>query len=163
MASPSLLNLLSFSPTATPLSKPPPPPPPHKSHFLRLPLSSSFPPLRNRNQGCKSLLSSSEPFSSTEPFSSCESFNVEVEIDEDDNEDRLIEEFRREVIRAGVIQECVRRKFHENKHEKKKRKNREAARRNRKRRTPYRDPALDEAEAARNREEEDRDDDNWDF
>lgn len=132
MASPSLLNLLSFYPTATTLSKPPPPPP-HKSHFLRLPLSSSFPPLRNRNQGCKSLLSSSEPFSSTEPFSSCESFNVEVEIDEDDNEDRLIEEFRREVIRAGVIQECVRRKFHENKHEKKKRKNREAARRNRKR------------------------------
>lgn len=40
-------------------------------------------------------------------------------------------------MKAGVVQECKRRRWFENKHEKKKRKVREAARRNRKRFAPF--------------------------
>lgn len=51
---------------------------------------------------------------------------------ENEPEDKLVGRFRREVLRAGVIQECKRRRYFENTHDKKKRKARDAARRNRK-------------------------------
>ena len=60
-------------------------------------------------------------------------YNVQVVVDDNESEERLLNRFRREVMRAGVIQECKRRRYHENTQEKKKRKNREAAKRNRKR------------------------------
>lgn len=60
-------------------------------------------------------------------------YNVQVIVSENEPEDRLLNRFRKEVLKAGVIQECKRRRFFENKHDKKKRKAREAARKNRKR------------------------------
>lgn len=53
--------------------------------------------------------------------------------DENEHEERLIGRFRREVMKAGVIQEAKRRRFFENSQEEKKRKMREAAKRNRRR------------------------------
>ena len=50
-------------------------------------------------------------------------------VEENEPEERLLNRFRREVMRAGVIQECKRRRFFENKQEEKKRKSREAAKR----------------------------------
>ncbi|XP_057996704.1 30S ribosomal protein S21, chloroplastic isoform X2 [Hevea brasiliensis] len=60
-------------------------------------------------------------------------YNVQVIVDENEPEERLLNRFRREVLRAGVIQECKRRRFFENKQDEKKRKSREAAKRNKKR------------------------------
>ena len=60
-------------------------------------------------------------------------YNVQVIVDDNEPEERLLNRFRREVMRAGVIQECKRRKFFENPHDVKKRKSREAAKRNRRR------------------------------
>ncbi|MTV29204.1 30S ribosomal protein S21, partial [Nitriliruptoraceae bacterium ZYF776] len=74
---------------------------------------------------------------------------------------KLLGRFRREVMKAGVIQECKRRRYFENKQEEKKRKHREAAKRNRRRRTPFRNPNEDKVEGV-NRKRED-DDDNWDM
>ncbi|OIT35002.1 PREDICTED: uncharacterized protein LOC109243948 [Nicotiana attenuata] len=61
-------------------------------------------------------------------------YNVQVIAGENEPEEKLIGRFRREVLRAGVIQESKRRRFFESTQEKKKRKSREAAKRNRKRR-----------------------------
>lgn len=60
-------------------------------------------------------------------------YNVQVIVEENEHEERLLSRFRREVMRAGVIQESKRRRFFENPHDKKKRKSREAAKRNSKR------------------------------
>lgn len=60
-------------------------------------------------------------------------YNVQVIVDENEPEERLLNRFRREVMKAGVIQECKRRRFYENKQDEKKRKSREAAKRNRRR------------------------------
>ena len=54
-------------------------------------------------------------------------------MDDNEPEEGLLNRFRREVMRAGVIQEYKRRRFHENKQDEKKRKSREAAKRNRRR------------------------------
>ncbi|KAE8720143.1 30S ribosomal protein S21 [Hibiscus syriacus] len=60
-------------------------------------------------------------------------YNVQVIMDDNEPEERLLNRFRRDVMRAGVIQVCKRRKFFENKQDDKKRKSREAAKRNRRR------------------------------
>ncbi|KAG1327171.1 putative 30S ribosomal protein S21, chloroplastic [Cocos nucifera] len=60
-------------------------------------------------------------------------YNVQILVDENETEEALLRRFRREVSKAGVIQECKRRRFFENKQEEKKRKSREAGRRNRRR------------------------------
>ncbi|XP_024638704.1 uncharacterized protein [Medicago truncatula] len=68
--------------------------------------------------------------------------NVQINIvDDDEPEDELINRFRKEVIMAGVFQECRRRRFFETPQDKIKRKAREASKRNRKR------PSLSEAAA----------------
>nr|XP_004236356.1 30S ribosomal protein S21, chloroplastic isoform X1 [Solanum lycopersicum] len=72
------------------------------------------------------------PFSNILFFKSA--YNVQVVAGEHEPEEKLIGRFRREVFRAGVIQESKRRRFFESTQEKKKRKCRDAARRNRKRR-----------------------------
>lgn len=56
-------------------------------------------------------------------------YNVQVIVDDNEPEEKLLNRFRREVMRAGVIQECKRRRFFENKQDEKKRKSREAAKR----------------------------------
>lgn len=70
-------------------------------------------------------------FSNTLFFNSA--YNVQVFVGDDEPEEKLISRFRREVFKAGVIQECKRRRFFESTQEKRKRKAREAAKRNRKR------------------------------
>ncbi|KAH1034630.1 hypothetical protein GYH30_054859 [Glycine max] len=60
-------------------------------------------------------------------------FNVQIVVGEDELEDRIINHFKKEVLKAGVLQECKHRRFSENKDDKIKRKAREASRRNRKR------------------------------
>lgn len=57
-------------------------------------------------------------------------YNVQVVVAENENEERLLNRFRREVMKAGVIQESKRRRYFENKQDEKKRKTREAAKRN---------------------------------
>ncbi|GMH01193.1 hypothetical protein Nepgr_003032 [Nepenthes gracilis] len=89
-------------------------------------------------------------------------YNVQVVVDENESEDRLLNRFRREVMRAGVIRECKRRMFFENKRDGKKRKAREAAKRNRKRRPQSKAPYQDK-ETTTKKEKYDSEDDNWDL
>nr|POE72637.1 telomere length regulation protein tel2 like [Quercus suber] len=81
-----------------------------------------------------------------------------VIVGENEPEDKLVGRFRREVLRAGVIQECKRRRYFENTHDKKKRKARDAARRNRKWRPLPKVQAKQEAPKKKNGDK----DDNWD-
>ncbi|KAL0906461.1 hypothetical protein M5K25_024957 [Dendrobium thyrsiflorum] len=60
-------------------------------------------------------------------------YNVQILVEENEPEEALLRRFRREVSKAGIIQECKRRRFFENKHDERKRKKREACRRNRRR------------------------------
>ncbi|ESW33731.1 hypothetical protein PHAVU_001G094500 [Phaseolus vulgaris] len=89
-------------------------------------------------------------------------YNVQVVVDENEPEERLLNRFRREVMKAGVIQECKRRRFFENKQEEKKRKNREAAKRkSRMRRPQSRYQPQNKPDVATAKKVED--DDNWDL
>ncbi|KAA8530107.1 hypothetical protein F0562_004816 [Nyssa sinensis] len=89
-------------------------------------------------------------------------YNVQVIVDDNEPEEKLLNRFRREVMRAGVIQECKRRRFFENKQDEKKRKSREAAKRNRRRRPQLRTQTMDKQETSKNKKEED-DEDNWEL
>lgn len=60
-------------------------------------------------------------------------FNVQIKVDDDEPEEKILRRFRSAVLRAGVIQECKRRRFFESSQDKRKRKARSAAQRNRKR------------------------------
>lgn len=64
-------------------------------------------------------------------------YNVQVVAGEDEPEEVLLRRFRREVIKAGVIQECKRRRWFENTREKGKRKAREATWKARRRFPPF--------------------------
>ncbi|KAG4933625.1 hypothetical protein JHK87_047627 [Glycine soja] len=89
-------------------------------------------------------------------------YNVQVVVEENEPEERLLNRFRREVMRAGVIQECKRRRFFENKQEEKKRKTREAAKRkSRSRRFQSKFQPQNKPDVAATKKEED--DDNWDL
>ncbi|KAG4938363.1 hypothetical protein JHK86_044504 [Glycine max] len=81
-------------------------------------------------------------------------------VEENEPEERLLNRFRREVMRAGVIQECKRRRFFENKQEEKKRNSREAAKRkSRSRRFQSRFQPQNKPDVAPTKKEEDND--NW--
>ncbi|OAY86126.1 uncharacterized protein LOC109724655 [Ananas comosus] len=106
------------------------------------PLRSSRPnelPLPFPSRRPFSLLLSSTSFSNlpgpfhVDPAPPRAGYNVQVVVGEDEPEEVLLRRFRREVSKAGVIQECKRRRFFENKQEERKRKAREAGRRNRRR------------------------------
>ncbi|CAN6246838.1 unnamed protein product [Urochloa humidicola] len=88
-------------------------------------------------------------------------YNVQILVDENEGEESIFRRFRREVMRAGVLQEIKRRRRYESKKDEKKRKAREAGRRNRRRRMMD-EPRFPEedAGAARARDE---DDDNWEI
>ncbi|KAL5211993.1 hypothetical protein ABZP36_022840 [Zizania latifolia] len=60
-------------------------------------------------------------------------YNVQILVDENEGEESIFRRFRREVMRAGVIQEIKRRRRYESKKDERKRKAREAGRRNRRR------------------------------
>ncbi|KAL0535325.1 hypothetical protein IC582_029654 [Cucumis melo] len=92
-------------------------------------------------------------------------YNVLITVGENESEDQVVNRFRTQVLRAGILQECKRRRFFENSQAKRKRKAREAAKRNRKRRfrrpqsTTEKQPDKKTPES-KNKDEED---DNWDF
>lgn len=90
-------------------------------------------------------------------------YNVQVIVDDNEPEERLLNRFRREVMRAGVIQESKRRRYFENKQEEKKRKTREAAKRNRKRRPQSRNFIPDRQPETFKGKREDEEKDNWDL
>ncbi|XP_009803010.1 uncharacterized protein LOC107809209 [Nicotiana tabacum] len=89
-------------------------------------------------------------------------YNVQVIAGENEPEEKLIGRFRREVLRAGVIQESKRRRFFESTQEKKKRKSREAAKRNRKRRPQPKALPWDTQETLKD-EGYKSDEDSWDL
>ncbi|XP_042001647.1 30S ribosomal protein S21, chloroplastic-like [Salvia splendens] len=112
------------------------------------------------NQQCCHPLSVAFPalaFSNTLFFAS----NVALIVAEDEHEDKLIGRFRREVLKAGVLQECRRRRFFECSQDKRKRKSREAARRNRKRRPQQ--PKAKAETSNKKTQDTNGDDDNWEF
>ncbi|PIA51417.1 hypothetical protein AQUCO_01100326v1 [Aquilegia coerulea] len=88
-------------------------------------------------------------------------YNVQILVGEDEPEEVLLRRFKREVFKAGVIQECKRRKFFENSQEERKRRIRDAAKRNKKRR-PYRPIEPEPVENSKAKSNDD-DQDNWDL
>ncbi|KAI4329512.1 hypothetical protein MLD38_027893 [Melastoma candidum] len=100
-------------------------------------------------------------------------YNLEITVEDNESEERLLNRFRREVNRCGIIRECKRRRFFETSQEYRKRKTREA---NRKRafsmrRTPQQKMSRkmkkkkekkEKKEAAKNnREGDEEENDNW--
>jgi ribosomal protein S21 len=134
-SSTSLSNFLSF---IFP-SKPPPPPkiPPPQLTLpqTQKPREGLVPLVAQENPHSSSSLASvicpSLAYANTLYFNSA--YNVQVVVEDNESEERLLNRFRREVMRAGVIQECKRRRFFENKQDEKKRRTREAAKRNKRR------------------------------
>ncbi|KAG5028159.1 30S ribosomal protein S21, chloroplastic [Glycine soja] len=91
-------------------------------------------------------------------------YNVQIVVGEDEPEDRIVNRFKKEVLKAGVLQECRRRRFFENKHDKIKRKAREASRRNRKRKPQSRAWAQNKHGSEKKKKDADDDDiDNWEL
>ncbi|MBA0766907.1 hypothetical protein Gotri_015900 [Gossypium trilobum] len=167
------LSLSKFLSSFLPSIPPPPPPPPPKAPLLNnLSLSSQKPKstlLSLSAQEDQSPSSSTElssvicpslAYSNTLFFKSA--YNVQVIVDDNEPEEKLLNRFRREVMKAGVIQECKRRRFHENKQDEKKRKSREAAKRNRRSRRPQaRYSQLSKQEESSKKDKDDED--NWDM
>ncbi|KAL1833046.1 hypothetical protein DCAR_0103094 [Daucus carota subsp. sativus] len=166
MASSSLSNFLSLFMPSKPSPSPPKLPPSHLSlstdssalkqkEPLTPLISNSCPSNELMSVVCPSLL-----YSNTLFFRSA--YNVQVIVDDNEPEEKLLGRFRREVMRAGIIQECKRRKYHENKQDEKKRKTREAAKRNRRRRTPFRAGPPERVDTAKSSKKEE-DEDNWEL
>lgn len=149
MAVSSIANLFSFfNPSKPPIPKPP---------TLQFPLSAgdSLSSSRPNDDSSSMVVSSNDnhnypilPISSSDSdFSAvvCPSlayanmlyfrsaYNVQVIVGDNEPEEKLLSRFRREVMKAGVIQECKRRRYFENAQDEKKRRSRDAARRNRRR------------------------------
>lgn len=135
----SLPNFLSFFSPSNPPPKTPVPPPqlsfstPQAQKYKSLLFSqeSDGGHCGSLSTELSSVVCPSLAYSNTLFFKSA--YNVQVVVEDNEPEERLLNRFRREVMRAGVIQECKRRRFHENKQEEKKRKVREAHKRNRRR------------------------------
>lgn len=137
-ASTPLSNFFSFLLPSKPPPQPKTPPPqlhlPTQSQPRKPrdgPLSLVSQEGDSSSSSIASVICPSLAYSNTLFFKSA--YNVQITVDENEPEDKLLNRFRREVMRAGVIQECKRRRFFENKQEEKKRKTREAAKRNRRR------------------------------
>ncbi|OIV90109.1 hypothetical protein TanjilG_01563 [Lupinus angustifolius] len=148
-------NLLSL---IIPTKQPSIPPPPNNLNF---PFSSTpFQKISSLSHHSSSVMNPSLAYSNMMLFKSA--YNVQVVVGDDETEERLLNRFRREVMKAGVIQECKRRRYYENKHDKKKRKAREASRRNRKWR-PFQRTAVPNKDGFPTKKGDDDDDDNWDL
>ncbi|KAI3673589.1 hypothetical protein L6452_39712 [Arctium lappa] len=143
----SLLNSLSSLSLSSsqPPSPPPPPPPPPSTVSLPSTSSNSSPPkilkirqplitpvIREISHDIQSVLFPSLAYSNTLLFKSA--YNVQVIVNSDEPEESLISRFRREVLKANIIQEAKRRRYFETNQEKRKRKIRDAAKRRAKRR-----------------------------
>ncbi|XP_020204838.1 30S ribosomal protein S21, chloroplastic [Cajanus cajan] len=165
-ASSTINNFLSFFlPTKPPQPSPPPPLPlqlnPAAAASQRQkpsqPLVAQYDP--SASAELSSVICPSLAYANTLFFRS--PYNVQVVVAEDEPEERLLNRFRREVLKAGVIQECRRRRYFENKQEEKKRKTREAAKRNRRRRPMLKTLAQKKQDVPATKREEDED--NWDL
>ncbi|EXC31328.1 30S ribosomal protein S21 [Morus notabilis] len=168
-----LSNFLSFIlPTKPPPQHKAPPPQlslsaPHKDNKLTTTTTQygqhgSVAQVEPEKSSLSSVICPSLAYANTLFFKSA--YNVQVVVDDNEPEERLLNRFRREVMRAGVIQECKRRRFHENKQDEKKRKTREAAKRNRRRRPPPpRFSAQNRQETPPSSKKQDEDEDNWDL
>lgn len=141
-ATSSIANLFSFFTPSQP--SPPPKTPPSQLSFSSSAAASSsgnkdrWAPLISSNETqpspsseIMSVVCPSLAHANTLFFRSA--YNVQVIVDDNEPEERLLGRFRREVMRAGIIQECKRRRFFENKQDEKKRRTRDAAKRNRRR------------------------------
>ncbi|XP_054803460.1 30S ribosomal protein S21, chloroplastic [Prosopis cineraria] len=182
-ASSSFSNFLSFIlPSKPPAPKTPPPSQfnpssssSSSSSALRFPSLTghnspdSFAPLVSEDDGkhnsclsaeLSSVICPSLAYSNTLFFRSA--YNVQVIVAENESEERLLNRFRREVMRTGLIQECKRRRFFESKQDEKKRKSREAAKRNRRRPRQSRFSTESKPEVPTTTKKEE-DDDNWDM
>ncbi|CAH8383390.1 unnamed protein product [Eruca vesicaria subsp. sativa] len=165
----SLTSFISLISPFKSQTKPTPPPPnltlptPTLSHKQRNNLSIDDPPPSSNNA---SVICPSLAYANTLFFSSS-GYNVQVFVEDNESEERLVNRFRREVMRTGVIQECKRRRYFENKQDEKKRRTRDAAKRNKKRR-PFqarfqegREEAA--AAAATKSKKKDEEEDNWEM
>ncbi|KAI4339508.1 hypothetical protein MLD38_024448 [Melastoma candidum] len=152
----SLSNVLSFLPVTPTPHRPQPP-------LVFVPrcaggVTDGFVPL-STDRELAAVINPGVANSNTFYFSG---YNVQVMVEENEPEERLLNRFRREVMRAGIIQECKRRRFFENKQDEKKRRTREAAKRNRKRRPQFRGAPSGKPEES-TAKKNDLDDDNWDL
>lgn len=86
------------------------------------------------------------------------SYNAQIFAGENESEDSVVRRFRREVFKAGVFEECRRRRYFESKQEVKKRKSRAAVKRN----VPRRPPKKPTKET-KVKEEEEEEEDNWEL
>ncbi|CAI9754663.1 unnamed protein product [Fraxinus pennsylvanica] len=89
------------------------------------------------------------------------SWNIQILAGVNEPEEKLVGRFRREVLKAGVLQECKRRRFFESTQQKKKRKTREAAKRKRKRRPQSKASVRVKKEDLKKKD--DSEDDNWEI
>lgn len=94
-------------------------------------MASRFPPTKISSDDDRSLTSVAWP--SLANVNVLCFFNVQIEVADDEPEEKIARRFRSVVLRAGIIQECKRKRFFESSQEKRKRKARSAAQRNRKR------------------------------
>ncbi|KAG8366777.1 hypothetical protein BUALT_Bualt16G0003000 [Buddleja alternifolia] len=174
-ATSSIANFFSFFTPSSPSSPPPPKSPPSQ---LSISTAAVSPTSSGNKDRWTPLISSNEllqPSNSSDVMSVvCPSlayantlffrsaYNVQVIVDDNEPEEKLLGRFRREVMRAGVIQECKRRRYFENKQDKDKRKTREAAKRNRRRR-PFQSRFGPQDKQETSKTKKDDDTDNWDL
>ncbi|KAL1210121.1 Small ribosomal subunit protein bS21c [Cardamine amara subsp. amara] len=172
----SLTSFISFISPFKSQTKPTPPPnltlpSPTSSHRRRNDLAIESMTVEESSSNASSLSSElasvicpSLAYSNTLFFSS--GYNVQVFVEDNESEERLVNRFRREVMRTGVIQECKRRRYFENKQDEKKRRTRDAAKRNKKRRPQARftqETREEAAAAATKSKKKDEEEDNWDM
>ncbi|KAL0717874.1 hypothetical protein Bca4012_067196 [Brassica carinata] len=172
-ASFSLTSFISFISPFKSQTKPTPPPSltlptPTVSHRRRNDLAIESMPVDEPSLSSElaSVICPSLAYSNTLFFSSS-GYNVQVFVEDNESEERLVNRFRREVMRTGVIQECKRRRYFENKQDEKKRRTRDAAKRNKKRRpfARFTQETREEAAAAAATKSKKKDDeeDNWEM
>ncbi|KAK2632603.1 hypothetical protein EUGRSUZ_L01336 [Eucalyptus grandis] len=175
MISASSLSANFLSSLLPPKSTPPPPPPPPSSSavtWLHLPPQPADAHRRkwvplvadvgpSLSPAAMSTACPALAYANTLFFKS--TYNVQITVDDNEPEERLVNRFRREVAKAGIIPECRRRRFFETQQEYRKRKTREAARRNRRRRPQAKLAKQAKKEMPQKRRADDEEDDNWDL
>ncbi|KAF8083653.1 hypothetical protein N665_0759s0004 [Sinapis alba] len=169
----SSFSLTSFISSISPFksqTKPTPPPPssltlPTPTVSRKNDLATEEPPsTASLSSELASVICPSLAYSNTLFFSP--GYNVQVFVEDNESEERLVNRFRREVMRTGVIQECKRRRYFENKQDEKKRRTRDAAKRNKKRRPQARftqETREESAAAATKSKKKDEEEDNWEM
>ncbi|XP_078435078.1 uncharacterized protein LOC144706072 isoform X2 [Wolffia australiana] len=132
--------------------------PPNLSQRLSLQSSPNPPLLRSSGLRSVSHVACGRPSMAV----AAGNYNVQVVVGEGEPDEEVVRKFRGAVLRAGIIQECKRRRFFEDKQAEKKRRTRDAAKRNKRRRSWSRKPPTGgkrQEEPVKDAEEED----NWEL